>query len=452
MGERMENTSERELVAARRAKRARAVRLSPEGIAVLDDHLETRWRAEFPDERLTRPLRAELLGVSVRTADRLLSGSPVDRSSVATAFARTACELLPEYLIEQDPTAAGNSELGMDDDLDTTDEDRIYESVEVADSPVTVIATSESSKFSSTTESVRRESRSDSPPRAFYWALLLVPVISVMIIAGATTGRGNDAMANQQYRESIQILLTKGHDAYQKGEYDKSERLFYEVLEKNQVARDTTYFADAKRGLANLAIYRGDYSKALKLVDESLALHQEFDADNPYGPLNETKGDIYMKLGSIAEAEKSYRTSIIYYGRSNEPLGVAMVQGELGSIYTKTNRLAEAETELTSALKWLKFNKRPREIAAIQLLRAELRIKQNRIAEAIQIARDALAYFTKEDHKRWKAKSNLVLGRALLAAKSTSQAESCFKEAESLYREIKDREGLKSVLKAKQKQ
>lgn len=449
MGESMENTSERDLVAARRAKRARAVRLSPEGIAILDDHLETRWRAEFPAERLTRPLRAELLGVSVRTADRLLSGSPVDRSSVATAFARTACELLPEYFIEQDP-ATGNSELGIDDDLDTTDEDRIYESVEVADIKPNGFATSESGKFSSKTASVRRESTSVSPPRALYWALVLILVILVMVIAAGTTGRGDDAMASQQYRESIQILLNEGHDAFQKGEYEKSERLFYEVIEKNQVARDTAYFADAKRGLANLAIYRGDYSKALKLIEESLALRGEFDADSPYGPLNEMKGDIYIKLGNIAQAEKSYRTSIIYYGRSNEPLGVAMVQGELGSIYTKTNRLAEAETELTSALKWLKFNNRPREIAAIQLLRAELRTKQNRLAEAIQIARDSLAYFTKEDHKRWKAKSNFVLGKALLAAKSTSQAENCFKEAERLYREIEDREGLKLVSKAKQ--
>jgi len=446
----MGHTSDQEQIAARRMKRTRAVRLSPEGIAVLENHLEARWKAEYPEERLTRPLRAELLGISVRTADRLLSGGPVDRSSVTTAFARTGCTQVSDYLIEQESfSETENEEEGESASASLNLPQKAV--VTVQNSLQEVI----SDQPSASTDS--RLGRTDAPRGrptlgALYWALVLVPTVSLIVVAALTTDWGGYSMTSQKFRDSIQDTLTRGHDAFQRGEYGRSEQLFYEAIEKNQTARDTAYFADAKRGLANIAVYRGEYLKALEFVNEAMTLQGEFDAENPYGPLNEMKGDILMKLGKPLEAEKCYRSAIVFYGRSKDPMGVAMVQGELGSVFTKTGRLPEAEAEISSSLKWLEFNKRPREIAAIKLLQASLRIKQGRAAEAVQTARDSLAFFAKEGHKRWMAKSNLILGTALLAAKKRAEAERCFEDSNRLYSEIQDREGQKAVSNARKNQ
>ena len=66
--------------------RKRAVQLTPEAIESLKDALLIKWQGDRRLGKLTRETRAEILGLSVATADRVLSGKGADRSTLILAF------------------------------------------------------------------------------------------------------------------------------------------------------------------------------------------------------------------------------------------------------------------------------------------------------------------------------------------------------------------------------
>jgi len=66
--------------------RERAVRLTAEAREALRQALNACWHQSGAPGRLTREARADLMGVSIATANRILDGEGVDRSTLTNVF------------------------------------------------------------------------------------------------------------------------------------------------------------------------------------------------------------------------------------------------------------------------------------------------------------------------------------------------------------------------------
>jgi len=424
----LERLSDSDASLTKRAKRARSVRLGPEGVELLEGLLDARWQATYSKERLTRPLRAEILGVSVRTADRLLSGEPVDRSSIVLAFKRLDSDVDPAHILS----------------IDSEQEDSLSESegsvAGCSEELLEVPGNRDQVAVASTPNQPTRQTLA-ATPRSYYWAMLALPVLTLVVFGAANSAQMSSAVHAQRLKDNIQETLIAGHAAFQEADFPQAERLFLEVVEKNKQSRDIAYSAEAKRGLAEIAIFRADYSRAVQLVDQAILLRKEFDQDSPLAVLYALKADALQSLKNFNEAERCYRLSIGIFGRNSDPMGVAMTQSALGELYIDQGRFTDAEAEILACLTYLKQNKRFREVAATQLALSKLRDRQGRAEEAINVAKEALAYFRSEKHSRWMAKSSFVLGQAQLHANQKAEAKSSFMQSLALYQSIKDPKG-----------
>lgn len=421
----MDHSTDSDSAASKRPKRTRSVRLSAEAVRSLEGLLELRRQADHPNEKLTRPLKAEILGVSVRTADRLLNGEPVDRSSIVFAFSRLGSEVDPSYILVDESSPDG-------EDSEIEDPTRLH---------LEECSTGKPDSDSGREQAVHRSNQS----RRLYWALLALPVLTLVVFGAVNSVQTMGAVSAHRLKENIQETLIAAHSAFQKANYKEAERLFHDVIEKNKGARDIAYSADAKRGLAEIAIYRADYKTALSLIDQAIALRKEFDQESPHAVLAALRGEILQNLGDFKEAERCYRTAIGIYGRNKEPFGVALTQSSMGDLFTDQGRFEDAEEEIVSCLNFLRINHKDREVAATQLLLAKLRDRQGRPKEAIRVAKEALAYFEKEGHPRWLAKTNLILGQALGHANQRAEAKASLQHAQSLYQAVRDPRGLTLV-------
>lgn len=418
----MERVSDSDASLAKRAKRARAVRLTAEGVERLESLLAAKWQSTYSEERLTRPLKAEILGVSVRTADRLLNGDPVDRSSIVLAFKRLDSEVAPEHVF-------------------SVDAEKDEELLETETGDLSRLEGPTSGEVEAGLVALGQQKPPQGNRRTLYWAMLALPILTLIAFGAVNSAQTGSAVYAHQLKEEIQQTLLAAHASFQDADYKEAERLFTEVVEKNKLSRDIAYSADAKRGLAEIALFRADYSKAVELIDQSILLRKEFDQDLPLAVLNSLKGDALAGLGDLKEAERCYRVAIGIYGRNAEPMGVALTQCALGELFVDQERFEEAEEEILACLKYLRQNDRRREIAATQLALAKLRDRQGRVKEAISIANDALTYFKSVEHPRWLAKSNLVLGQALRHANLKADAKSSFQQSLALYQKVNDPRG-----------
>ncbi|RYG73002.1 hypothetical protein EON77_12250, partial [bacterium] len=60
--------------------------LTPEGLSLVQDTLLERWQSGASSGKWTRETRAGLLGLSVATSEKILSGGAADRGTLALAF------------------------------------------------------------------------------------------------------------------------------------------------------------------------------------------------------------------------------------------------------------------------------------------------------------------------------------------------------------------------------
>lgn len=398
----------------KRSKR-RAVRLTPEGLEILRVALAEGWREVGVELRLTRDRRAELMGVSVVTGDRILGGKGVDRSSLMHAFVKLGLKWEDSYCFPVDADAPAVSP-----------PERTPESVPGPESDVP-----------SNVEQGRA-------PKWFPLVAVATVGFAAMVVLSSVARPAQPAPVEDETvaaRRQLTDLTRRGDLRFHAGDYAAAAELLNRAV---QLARDHGVpgeLATALRFQGDLQGWRGDYRDARTSYEESLSLWNALKKSQCLPPVNEALGDVATRMGDFTAAQKFLTDSLEGFRSENDLPGMAMAERNLGTLSYKQGRLEEADRWLQSALSRIKGQNKPDMETDIRGRQALVMGRRGRFDQARKTLEECLAYWTAKKHPRWIAVTKLQLGTIEEMAGDQPRSKKLLAEAEAEFEALGDRGG-----------
>jgi tetratricopeptide (TPR) repeat protein len=377
-------------------KRSRAIALNKRGLITLEEGLQETWKAKHAPSRLTRALRAEIFGLSVKTSDRICAAQPVDRGSLVTAFAAVGLEFGQEHTGE--PPASPTK-----------------------DPPERVMA----------------EGRR-------LGIILMGMILFVLVALGAAAARPRPILIHSpDYRAPE--LMKSGLADYHAGRYEEARKKYHQALEASREARDSGGLAEAYKALGELAVFDGDYVEAEALYKKVLILLETTGIPGQVPRVQQLLGQTQELQGRTDAARASYLEALKGFTQMPEEYSAAMVQMDLGGLEREAGDYSSAEAWFITCEATLKrLDKKP-ELAAVAMEIARLERDRGNYALAFDRLNQALAFWTSESHARWQGTIHLEIARVHLAKGEESSARRSAATAEEFYREAGDSIGEKKA-------
>ncbi|MFB7464076.1 BTAD domain-containing putative transcriptional regulator [Streptomyces sp. NPDC056224] len=192
-------------------------------------------------------------------------------------------------------------------------------------------------------------------------------------------------------------------------------------------------WAPNDRGI--IALYQGRHTDGERYLLEAI---ENFRADgNNVGEASAlcNLSRIHVELGRLASAIDLAQQGIAVYDRMGLTLRLANGRYALGIALTQAGRLGEALSQLTEALSLFHVNRQPLWEGVTHFRLAEAHLAARRPTLAASHAEQAIAL--RGIGGEWRRATVLtVLGRALRQLDQTDRARACWREAETVFRQL----------------
>lgn len=390
----------------------RAVRLTAEGRDAFAAALDERWRTEFPGRRQTREARAEFLHLSVATAQKLLTGHPVDKSTVHLACQRVG--------------------LRWDESLVMREGDK-------------------------TPESPLPTPRAPAPPiRRLRWPVLLAALASGAVLLVVSMSRSPEIAVVEPWRYELNGLLASGTQAYNAGRYGDAEAQFARALAIAQRQDLAGGVAESLRMLGDIAAARGDlrtararYIDALDIRRKTIEVNVRPESkrlEQVLPPLYEALGSVEARLGMHADAERRFRLALAGYTKHKVPAGVAMAHRGLGTLAHDQGRPQESLRSFDLALAALEPKDANSDLAFdIRARAAVARADMGAAKESVETLEACLRHWKSKGHARWVAKTHTQLGAVFGRLGDASRARAHWRDAIGGFEAVGDAAGARAA-------
>lgn len=377
-------------------KRKRSVSLTDVACQKLKDELDTEWRRRHPSKRLTREAKAELLGVSVVTVQRIFRREGVDRATLVIAF----------------------NSLG----LSLTDADL--------------------------NEGFREEGRSAATPtgqneRPSFWNRFRKPVIAMSMITVAALGISY--YADKPKRWDMYSVHERAVEAYHRGDLSAAEHYTEGLLEKSRSEDSLTGFTVALRNSADVAYAKGNYVEALSIFKECRRTWEKVNNNGHMAELDEAIGNVYLRLGDLEESKASFESCLKGQVKAANEVGMAEANRGLGSVAYKQGDLEEAKIRFETALRLLKnYDKEPMRVD-IRGRMALVNAQEGDVDKGIAELKECLKFWQSNQSQRWCALIQMEIGELALLKGDKPMAQTYFKNSENTFRKVGDMGNLSKV-------
>ena len=128
-------------------------------------------------------------------------------------------------------------------------------------------------------------------------------IVSILVLFGSAAvvyaGNSNQDKAVREHLLADSLFLA--------GDFPQAKTHYYSALVLKEEAGDTLGGALCKLGIAKIAFFEGYYSKALKLIDDTLPVFEKNKLYKKIFQCRQTLGDIYAKRGQYEDAVAEYR-------------------------------------------------------------------------------------------------------------------------------------------------
>lgn len=390
--------------------RRRAVCLRPEGRRRLEDALTAKWQKQAPSRRLTRELRAELLGLSPGTTERLLRGEGVDRATVALAF--QACGL---EAAESDFAPIQSAEHPAQQPAEHPLAERAGAAPPAAPAPPPVRA----------------------PRLRPGWALAAAGLLAAaLLFALGTPGRAPEPAA---WRQEFDTIYQRGLDHYHHGRLTAAQAELNRALTLAR-AHDSVYgFGYALRLAGDIAYAQGKYEEAEALFYECLRARRRLGAEQFLPEVWEAIGNVQLRRGRLAAAKASMQRSLDGHTRIDHEVGMAMAARGLGSVAYRQGDLEGARHWFRKSLEFLEDVPEPGLRTDIRGRIALVLHREGRSREALEDLQACLRYWREQRALRWIALIELEIAGVLADTRAHALAEAYAARSAQGFRDIGDR-------------
>jgi len=379
----------------RPSTRKRGVQLAPEGLQLVSQTVVQKWQALGGRGKLTREARAEILGVSIATAERLLAGRAVDRATVTLTFRNLSIAWEERYLVPEPSPAM----------------------------PVEVVE-------------IPRVSRR-----------ILVAGIGVGIVLAAVAGVSWFLMARQaalrNWDYDCNALLVEGNSLYHQGRFKEAADDVNQAISMARAHDAAASLSTSLRLAGDLAAAHGSFAEAKEHYQQALSLRQAMRQDACKPPILEAIGTLDTELGEYGEAQRNLTESLASYDAFKDPVGVAMAERDLGTVAFDQGRTAVADSWFHSSLRDVSGLGKPDIETDVKGRIALVLLNERRVDEARETLRSCLQYWTARRHPRWIALTEYQLGTVEAAAHHFGVARRLLAQSESGFRTVGDAAGVK---------
>lgn len=378
-------------------RRPRAVQLTDSALGRLKSKIQEVHQSQRPGGRLTREARAELMGVSPVTADRILGRKGNDRNVLIDVFLKL--------------------------ELDWTDED--CEPHPSKMHPVTSVAPNPVSK-----------------PRRHFAPLLisLSVLVSVPVLVHLATLIASETGA-QRYlaeRNVAASLIAEGRRAYVQADYSIAREKARQAFSHAQQHAAAEHAAEALTLDGEIFAAQGQLDEALEKYREALSLWQTFGNTHAKATQLEVIAVTEARLGLIDDARQNLLEALdIFRQLGNRDAQTGSLRG-LGSIAAVSGDIATARRWYEEASRDLE--KRPEKAMQVDLraLSALLLRDEGKYPEALSELESCLDYWQSREHPRWQATTRRQIASVLLLAGEEERALQQITRAIALYEQVGD--------------
>jgi len=377
--------------------KTRAVCLKEDALDRLRKGLTAKWQSSAPSQRLTRALKAELLGLSIVTTERILKGQGVDRATLVIAFQNLSlpldeCDFKPNTL-QETPVPTGSPEVA---------------------------------KRSVALQHFKR----------LGW---LAAVIPVFLLAFPATQSPVSKTSKPLWRNEFNALFARGLDHYQHGRLDQAKAVVDELLAGAQTNDSARGFAGALRLSGDIAYGQGRFDEAESQFTSSLEAWQRLQSRRNVAELWEAIGNVQLKRGRLDEAKVSFACSLQGQEAEQNEVGMAMAHRGIGSVLFQSGDISGANERYSQGLRLLAKYKEPDMVNDLHGRLALVHAKQGKIEQAMDELRGCLSYWQKANSLRWIALTEMDLGNLAVDSGDHQSGIEHLSRSERGFQEIGDK-------------
>lgn len=378
----------------RKGRRKRAVCLTKDAIELLEAHIIEQWTQKGKSTRLTREARAEMLGVSILTADKILNGEGVDRASLIISFKSLSLEWHARYCV----SATSSPELAQ---LPVPKKRRLVTPLRVA---------------------------------IFVCSLALIGA-AFPVVYRASIEYGN------LWQKDFRTHMDKGWKAFHSGEYGLAGTEIEKSYEMAKVYRQADALAEAVRFRGEVLAAKGSFDKAQLCFQEALTLNQSIGTFQYSSSILETIANNEVKMGQLSEAVKHYQESLEYGKSFRNRNDIASAYRGLGSLRLLQNKPQDAENFFQQSLATLKNDVNPNMVVDVRARLAMVWVQVGRVDEAITVLKNCLQSWKDQKHVRWVATTQLQLSKAYQRQGDREKAKEYLETALKGFQQVGDKNG-----------
>jgi tetratricopeptide (TPR) repeat protein len=393
------------LAHARRQPRRRAVRLTNDATEALKHALTEKWRADKQTGKLTREVRAEILGVSVATSERLLSGKGVDRSTISVAFRNVGLEYSDKVF----------EPLVPEDDALPPDQQPMPE----VNHPQT---RHKWSRFVS-----------------FVLAASVLLAVVMTTVKHPASASGKPVTADWATRFNIEFA--EASNLYHEAKFAEAQKRMDSAMDIARSHDSAGQFSGALRLAGDLQAAHGAFRQAKDSYSAALKLRGMMHQDTTLPPILEALGDVETKMGDYASARMSLTQALNGYTNGKDRVGIAMTARDLGTLSFDGGDNRCANLWLETSLQALHGLSKMDLEADVRARKALVIARQSRLDEARTALCQCLQYWTMRGHPRWIAVSEYQLGTVESAAHRFPKAAVLLSRSLSGFEKLGDEDG-----------
>ncbi|MEO6590246.1 MAG: CHAT domain-containing tetratricopeptide repeat protein [Pyrinomonadaceae bacterium] len=211
-------------------------------------------------------------------------------------------------------------------------------------------------------------------------------------------------------------------------DFQKSEKFYVQALEGARLAKMNVTEAEIEASMGNLALFRGRYADALRLLELSRQKYETLEMPHQRAIAELEIADIYAELNLAEEAFEIYEKVSDTLKKLKMRGEEARARANFGRVAAVLENTVLAQRELKKSANLYELEKNPVGAAAVKLTGANLEISQKKYENALKTIKETEKVLNKGENLRQKLSFGWLKAEAFRKLGKRKQAEKLFTE------------------------
>lgn len=211
-------------------------------------------------------------------------------------------------------------------------------------------------------------------------------------------------------------------------DFQKAEKFYAQALENARLAKMFVTEAEIEASMGNLALFRGRYADALRLLELSRQKYDALKMPHQSAIAELEIADIYAELNLASEAFEIYQKISGTLKKLKLRGEEARARANFAAVAARLENTNLAQKELKKSARLYELEKNPNGVAAVKLTQVNLEISEEKYENALQTIEETEKVLIPSENSRQKLTLKFLKAETAAKIGKTKQAEKLFTE------------------------